>query len=59
MMEHVCKMLVEDMPKVGITGGRCVTLKLKLSSFDVLTRSVTPGHLVTTGEALGQDLSGF
>ncbi|KIH49145.1 hypothetical protein ANCDUO_20781, partial [Ancylostoma duodenale] len=47
-MEKVCDMLIEDMPTAGIVGGRCVTLKLKLSSFDVLTRSITPGRLVST-----------
>ncbi|RCN41535.1 ImpB/MucB/SamB family protein [Ancylostoma caninum] len=50
VMEKVCDMLIEDMPTAGIVGGRCVTLKLKLSSFDVLTRSITPGRLVSTTE---------
>ncbi|EPB75879.1 ImpB/MucB/SamB family protein [Ancylostoma ceylanicum] len=50
VMEKVCDMLIEDMPTAGIVGGRCVTLKLKLSSFDVLTRSITPGRLVSTRE---------
>ncbi|VDM79507.1 unnamed protein product [Strongylus vulgaris] len=50
MLKHVCEMLAEDMPKAGVVGGRCVTLKIKLSSFDVLTRSVTPGRLVSTEE---------
>ncbi|VDO67598.1 unnamed protein product [Heligmosomoides polygyrus] len=50
ILEEVCGMLLDDMPRAGIVGGRCVTLKLKLSSFDVLTRSVTPGRLVSSRE---------
>ncbi|VDO91442.1 unnamed protein product [Haemonchus placei] len=64
IMEDVCDMLVEDMKRAGVVGGRCVTLKLKLSSFDVLTRSETPGRLVSsreeilaiTGETLDREL---
>ncbi|KHJ92899.1 ImpB/MucB/SamB family protein [Oesophagostomum dentatum] len=33
MMEHVCKMLVEDMPKVGITGRLCRFLLTAVFSF--------------------------
>ncbi|KAK6741845.1 hypothetical protein RB195_009612 [Necator americanus] len=50
VMEEVCSNLLKHMPKAGIAGGRCVTLKLKLSSFDVLTRSISPGRLVSTRE---------
>uniref|UniRef100_A0A7I4YAC1 DNA polymerase kappa n=1 Tax=Haemonchus contortus TaxID=6289 RepID=A0A7I4YAC1_HAECO len=52
IMEDVCDMLVEDMKRAGVVGGRCVTLKLKLSSFDVLTRSETPGRLVSSREEI-------
>ncbi|CAB3402899.1 unnamed protein product [Caenorhabditis bovis] len=45
-IEHIeiCKMLDEDVKKIGIIGAKTVTLKLKLSSFDVLTRSLTPSN---------------
>ncbi|KAK6029961.1 ImpB/MucB/SamB family protein [Ostertagia ostertagi] len=52
IMEDVCDMLIKDMKRAGIVGGRCVTLKLKLSSFDVLTRSETPGRLVSSREEI-------
>ncbi|KJH41115.1 hypothetical protein DICVIV_12915 [Dictyocaulus viviparus] len=52
VMEEVCDMLVNDMEGVGVVGARCVTLKLKLSSFDVLTRSVTSARLVSTREEI-------
>ncbi|WKX99666.1 hypothetical protein Q1695_014496 [Nippostrongylus brasiliensis] len=47
ILEEICDILIKDMSRTGITGGRCLTLKLKLSSFDVLTRSVTPGRLIS------------
>ncbi|KAF1759908.1 hypothetical protein GCK72_008153 [Caenorhabditis remanei] len=48
--EHaeICRMLEEDIRKSGVTGGKTITLKLKLSSFDVLTRSLTPSEVVTS-----------
>ncbi|KAK6059477.1 ImpB/MucB/SamB family protein [Cooperia oncophora] len=52
IMEDVCDMLVKDTKRAGIVGGRCVTLKLKLSSFDVLTRSETPGRLICSREEI-------
>ncbi|KAK6043499.1 hypothetical protein COOONC_18996 [Cooperia oncophora] len=52
IMEDVCDMLVKDTKRAGIVGGRCVTLKLKLSSFDVLTRSETPGRLISSREEI-------
>uniref|UniRef100_A0A158PCL6 DNA-directed DNA polymerase n=1 Tax=Angiostrongylus cantonensis TaxID=6313 RepID=A0A158PCL6_ANGCA len=48
IMEEVGSMLVKDMADAGVVGGRCVTLKLRLSSFDVLTRSVTPKRLLSS-----------
>uniref|UniRef100_A0A1I7UR96 DNA polymerase kappa n=1 Tax=Caenorhabditis tropicalis TaxID=1561998 RepID=A0A1I7UR96_9PELO len=50
--EHleICRMLEEDIRKSGVTGGKTITLKLKLSSFDVLTRSLTPSEVVTSLE---------
>ncbi|UMM25943.1 hypothetical protein L5515_005549 [Caenorhabditis briggsae] len=52
LLEHseICRMLEEDIRKSGVTGGKTITLKLKLSSFDVLTRSLTPSEVVTTLE---------
>uniref|UniRef100_A0A8R1DFB5 DNA polymerase kappa n=1 Tax=Caenorhabditis japonica TaxID=281687 RepID=A0A8R1DFB5_CAEJA len=48
--KEICRMLEEDVRKVGIIGGRTITLKLKLASFDVLTRSLTPSEVVTSLE---------
>ncbi|KAK5973026.1 hypothetical protein GCK32_011177 [Trichostrongylus colubriformis] len=59
IMEDVCDMLVEDMKRAGVVGGRCVTLKLKLSSFDVLTRSETPGRLISSREEDSADVDVF
>lgn len=50
--EHleICRMLAEDVRKIGIVGARTITLKLKLASFDVLTRSLTPSEVITSPE---------
>ncbi|CCD62143.1 DNA polymerase kappa [Caenorhabditis elegans] len=48
--QEICRMLEEDVRKSGIVGGKTVTLKLKLSSFDVLTRSLTPSDVVKSLE---------
>ncbi|CAD6192766.1 unnamed protein product [Caenorhabditis auriculariae] len=55
--EHrqICEYLFIDLGKNGIRGGKTITLKLKLASFDVLTRSLTPGKLITSLE----DIYGF
>lgn len=47
---EICEMLEEDIRKAGVTGGKTITLKLKLSSFDVLTRSLTPSEVVSSLE---------
>ncbi|CAI2349404.1 unnamed protein product [Caenorhabditis sp. 36 PRJEB53466] len=49
-LAEICKMLAEDVRKTGIVGGKTITLKLKLASFDVLTRSLTPPEVVTSLE---------
>ncbi|CAI5444792.1 unnamed protein product [Caenorhabditis angaria] len=38
---EICEMLENDIRKIGIIGGKTLTLKLKLATFDVLTRSIT------------------
>ncbi|EGT51597.1 CBN-POLK-1 protein [Caenorhabditis brenneri] len=47
---EICQMLEEDIRKAGVIGGKTITLKLKLSSFDVLTRSLTPSDTVSSLE---------
>lgn len=50
LLSEICVMLEEDCQKSGVVGGKTITLKLKLSSFDVLTRSLTPSEVVTSLE---------
>lgn len=50
LLSEICVMLEEDMSKAGVVGGKTITLKLKLSSFDVMTRSWTPSEVVTSLE---------
>ncbi|PAV92089.1 hypothetical protein WR25_15991 [Diploscapter pachys] len=51
---NICEILVRDMERSEIVGGKTITLKLKLATFDVLTRSYTAEKLISALEDIKQ-----
>ncbi|VDN01991.1 unnamed protein product [Thelazia callipaeda] len=52
MLENLCNELVDSLTDHNIRGGRTATVKMKYSTFDVITRSSSVGYVITDADRL-------